>query len=195
MSTTKNTESVRVVLRCRPLQSQEIQDQRTSIVKVNHIRSEVSIANPKAQTSEGPKAFFFNDVFNSETSQKDIYDQVAFPLVDSVLHGYNGTILAYGQPGAGKTYTMQGNINFKESKGIIPRAFEQIFNSIESTPDKQFLVQVSFFEIYNEEVHDLLAQDPRNKLRVHENQVQDPMSKTYFQFRSKMLLMPIKNSL
>ena len=165
---TENIEPVRVVARCRPLLSREIQEQRESIVKVNQSQGEISITNPNSSSSEDRKNFSFDHVFGPETSQNTIYNEIAFPIVHSVLRGYNGTIFAYGQTGAGKTYTMQGNVNFKESKGIIPRAIEQIFNSIESTPDKQFVVRVSFLEIYNEEVSDLFNKDQKSPLLVRE---------------------------
>jgi len=166
----KNIEPVRVVARCRPLLSREIQEQREPIVKVNQEQGEISIANPTVSSNEDPKNLSFDHVFGPDTSQSIIYNEIAFPLVDSVLQGYNGTIFAYGQTGAGKTYTMQGNINSgsEETKGIIPRAIKQIFSFIESTPEKQFVVRVSFLEIYNEQVQDLLNKDQKSPLQIRE---------------------------
>jgi hypothetical protein len=79
------------------------------------------------------------------------------------MQGYNGTIFAYGQTGTGKTFTMEGVADKQELKGIIPRSIEWIFNSIKSYSDQNFLVRVSFVEIYNEEVIDLLNKNIRNK--------------------------------
>ena len=79
------------------------------------------------------------------------------------MQGYNGTIFAYGQTGTGKTFTMEGVADKAELKGIIPRSIEWIFNSIKSYSDQNFLVRVSFVEIYNEEVIDLLNKNIKNK--------------------------------
>jgi hypothetical protein len=79
------------------------------------------------------------------------------------MQGYNGTIFAYGQTGTGKTFTMEGVADKQDLKGIIPRSIEWIFNSIKSYNDQNFLVRVSFVEIYNEEVIDLLNKNIRNK--------------------------------
>lgn len=79
------------------------------------------------------------------------------------MQGYNGTIFAYGQTGTGKTFTMEGVSDKADLKGIIPRSIDWIFNSIKSYSDQNFLVRVSFVEIYNEEVIDLLNKNIRNK--------------------------------
>jgi len=68
----------------------------------------------------------------------------------------------------GKTFTMEGNIEVADKKGIIPRAFEHIFNSIEGTPNKQFLVRASYLELYNEEIRDLLSKNYKTKLELRE---------------------------
>lgn len=74
------------------------------------------------------------------------------------MQGYNGTIFVYGFTGTGKTYTMSGVENDYNEKGIIPRSFEDIFQTIEKHPNKtQFLVKASYLEIYNEEIRDLLS--------------------------------------
>jgi hypothetical protein len=85
-----------------------------------------------------------------------VYDESAFPIVESVLKGYNGTIFAYGQTGCGKTHTMSGT---PENKGIIPKAFDHIFGCIDDAEDnKKFLVRCSYLEIYKEKIRDLLSQ-------------------------------------
>lgn len=95
-------------------------------------------------------------------SQELIFNQTAKPILESVMQGFNGTIFAYGQTGTGKTFTMEG-IDSPELKGIIPRSIEWIFNSIKSNSDQNFLVRVSFIEIYNEEAIDLLNKNIKNK--------------------------------
>jgi len=155
-------------MRCRPLSAQEVTDGREMIVQVGRTRGEVTIHNPKADASEQPKTFAFDNVYDWTCTQEDIYKETAYSIVDSVLEGYNGTIFAYGQTGTGKTHTMEGQPEPRELRGIIPRAFEQVFQQIEGTPNQQFLVRVSFLELYNEEIRDLLANNPKNKLDLRE---------------------------
>ena len=98
-----------------------------------------------------------------------MYNRVARPIVSNVLEGYNGTIFAYGQTGTGKTFTMEGDRSVAELKGIIPNSFAHIFGHIaKSGDDKNFLVRVSYLEIYNEEVQDLLGKDQQARLEVKE---------------------------
>ena len=101
--------------------------------------------------------------------QADIFDFSIKPTVDDILNGYNGTVFAYGQTGAGKSYTMMGtNIDDEEGRGVIPRIVEQIFSSIMTSPlNIEYTVRVSYMEIYMERIRDLLA--PQNdNLPVHE---------------------------
>ncbi|XP_055305522.1 kinesin-like protein KIF3A isoform X3 [Sitodiplosis mosellana] len=96
----------------------------------------------------------------------DLYVDTARPIVDKVLEGYNGTILAYGQTGTGKTYTMSGNSTSPQTKGVIPNTFAHIFGHIAKAKDNQkFLVRVSYMEIYNEEVRDLLAKEIKGETK------------------------------
>jgi kinesin family protein 5 len=101
--------------------------------------------------------------------QADVFDFSIRPTVDDILNGYNGTVFAYGQTGAGKSYTMMGNdIDDEEQKGIIPRIVEQIFASILSSPGNiEYTVRVSYMEIYMERIRDLL-QPQNDNLPVHE---------------------------
>lgn len=99
----------------------------------------------------------------------DLYRHIAFPIVEKVLQGYNGTVFAYGQTGTGKTYTMAGKQNIAECKGIIPNTFSHIFSQISrSSGEKSFVVTVTYLEIYNEDVRDLLSSNPNAKLEVRE---------------------------
>ncbi|NWR03616.1 KIF17 protein, partial [Paradoxornis webbianus] len=68
-----------------------------------------------------------------------------------VVGGYNGTIFAYGQTGSGKSFTMQGAANPSSQKGIIPRAFEHIFESVQCAGNAKFLLRASYLEIYSED--------------------------------------------
>lgn len=104
-----------------------------------------------------------------QCKQSDIFDYSIRPTVDDILNGYNGTVFAYGQTGAGKSYTMMGsNIDDEQNRGVIPRIIEQIFASIMSSPNTiEYTVRVSYMEIYMERIRDLMA--PQNdNLPVHE---------------------------
>jgi len=95
-------------------------------------------------------------------SQEDVFTYCAEGIVKSVVEGYNGTIMCYGQTGAGKTFTMNGSTpNFKY-RGIIPRAINQVFQEIGSHYDHEFVVNASYLEIYNEQLYDLLSDEPRD---------------------------------
>ena len=85
--------------------------------------------------------------------------------MESVAEGYNGTIFAYGQTGAGKTWTMVGVPQDDQLKGIIPRTFTHLFNITQSGDAQQYLLRASFIEIYNEEIRDLLV----DKKKVKDN--------------------------
>uniref|UniRef100_A0A8C0UTS2 Kinesin-like protein n=1 Tax=Cyanistes caeruleus TaxID=156563 RepID=A0A8C0UTS2_CYACU len=108
-------------------------------------------------------------LFGPESKQLDVYNLTARPIIDSVLEGYNGTIFAYGQTGTGKTFTMEGVRAVPELRGIIPNSFAHIFGHIaKAEGDTRFLVRVSYLEIYNEEVRDLLGKDQTQRLEVKE---------------------------
>ena len=117
-----------------------------------------------------PIKYTFDATFDIFSTQMQVYKTAVEPIVESVLDGYNGTIFAYGQTSSGKTHTMLGeDIENEEERGIIPRLVTGIFNKIKQQPeDIEFSVRVSFVEIYNEKIQDLL--DPKkNNLKIHEN--------------------------
>lgn len=79
------------------------------------------------------KEFIFDYVFGIDTRQQNIYEACAFGIVESALDGFNGTVFAYGQTGAGKTFTMVGDYKDPEIKGIIPRAFDHVIQAIHTS--------------------------------------------------------------
>ncbi|KAF0686304.1 Aste57867_21910 [Aphanomyces stellatus] len=162
-------ESVRVVVRIRPLSTKEKQDGRTYIVFSKPEEGEISLNNPEADDREPPKKFTFDASFGPDSEQMNVYQQAARDIVDSVVDGFNGTIFAYGQTGAGKSHTMEGYNDPPELRGIIPNSFKHIFDKIGSIAKSQFMVYASYLEIYNEEIRDLLAADPQNRLELKEN--------------------------
>ncbi|XP_067873914.1 kinesin-like protein KIF3C isoform X2 [Heterodontus francisci] len=168
MSKAKVCESVKVVVRCRPMNGKEEAAACDQIVDMDVKLGQVSVQNPKAIPSEIPKTFTFDAVYDSSSKQSDLYDETVRPLVDSVLEGFNGTVFAYGQTGTGKTYTMQGIWAEPEKRGIIPNSFEQIFTHISRSQDQQYLVRASYLEIYQEEIRDLLNKDQNKKLELKE---------------------------
>lgn len=101
----------------------------------------------KPFTEEAPKQWTFDLCFDWTNKQSEIYVKSAAPIIENVLEGYNGTVFAYGQTGTGKTHTMTGDEG--DERGIMPRAFEDIFKSIDlDSVTTQFLVRASYIEIY-----------------------------------------------
>nr|CEL64362.1 TPA: Kinesin-ii motor protein, related [Neospora caninum Liverpool] len=147
--------SLRVSLldRCRPLNAKEQAESSDVVVHVDSPSATVTLWKPTDGSAE----------------QKQIYDETAVSIVESVMEGYNGTIFAYGQTGTGKTHTMVGSETCYVGKGIIPRSFEHIFSKVGCSSGKRYLVQASFLEIYNEEIRDLLAKNPKGRLELKDH--------------------------
>ncbi|XP_052078458.1 kinesin-like protein KIF3A isoform X1 [Mytilus californianus] len=165
----KQDDCVRVCVRCRPLNDTEVKQGCVMCVKVDEVRGSIEVNIPNSHHGEPPKKFTFDMVFGPNSKQVDLYNQAARPIVDFVLEGYNGTIFAYGQTGTGKTFTMEGVRAVPELRGIIPNSFAHIFGKIaKAEGDTRFLVRVSYLEIYNEEVRDLLHKDQNQRLEVKE---------------------------
>ncbi|KAI1805013.1 kinesin-domain-containing protein [Daldinia bambusicola] len=98
--------------------------------------------------------YFYDNVFTTHDDNSRVYDHIAKRLVRRVMEGYHGTVFAYGMTGTGKTFSMQGTAS---SPGVIPLAITDIFSYIRETPSREFLLRVSYLEIYNERIHDLLS--------------------------------------
>ena len=161
----QKAENIKVVVRCRPFSKKEVDKGFKPIVRINSGQHQVALL--KDQEDPDPKCFSFNSAYAWDCTQQDIYDDAGRPIVQAVLEGFNGTILAYGQTGTGKTYTMEGVVDNEEHKGIILRSFDHIFAYISTVKDKEFLVRASFLQIYMEDVFDLLG-DPKKKLHVRQ---------------------------
>ncbi len=114
--------------------------------------------------------FTFDRVFGIDSQQSDVFDYTIKETVGDLLKGYNGTVFAYGQTGSGKSYTMMGpDIDDRNSRGIIPRIINQIFDSIRDSPENmEYIVAVSYMEIYMERIRDLLKPEKSN-LPIHED--------------------------
>ena len=155
--------TIKVVARFRPPNRTELANSTDSIVSFD-TEDTCTISS-----NEAAGAFTFDRVFDTESRQTDVFDFSIRSTVDDILNGYNGTVFAYGQTGAGKSYTMMGaDIDDEEQRGIIPRIVEQMFASILRSPGNiEYTVRVSYMEIYMEKIRDLLV--PQNdNLPVHE---------------------------
>nr|XP_027236364.1 osmotic avoidance abnormal protein 3-like [Penaeus vannamei] len=160
-------EAVKVIVRCRPMNKRE-KDLNSECVVAMENNMTCALLNPDDKNAP-PKSFTFDGAYFTDSTTEGIYGDVAFPLVESVLEGYNGTVFAYGQTGCGKSFTMQGVHDPPTQRGIIPRAFEHIFEVIQTTENMKFLVLASYLEIYNEEIRDLLGADAKKKLDLKEH--------------------------
>ena len=161
-------ESVKVVVRCRPLNAKEVEQGHETCVQMFPDKGLIEIRNPSLGPTDPMKTFTFDAVYDCNSKQLDLYAETFAPLVDSVLDGFNGTIFAYGQTGTGKTYTMEGIHDVPEQRGVIPNSFEHIFSHIAKSENQQYLVRASYLEIYMEDVRDLLSKDQSKSLDLKE---------------------------
>lgn len=152
--TNESNEMVQVVLRCRPINQEELLTGCVSVVKVNQLSNTVEIYNTKSYKTDYCKVYTFDAAYDYSCTNQSIFDQSVKGLIRSILSGFNGTIFAYGQSGAGKTHTMEGEGN---DKGIVIRTFEEIFDIISKSCKTQYLVRASYLEIYRDNIRDLLC--------------------------------------
>ncbi|KAJ1460123.1 P-loop containing nucleoside triphosphate hydrolase protein [Pelagophyceae sp. CCMP2097] len=152
--------NVRVALRCRPLSKKELGEGDTSC-----FTKEGSSARLK--DGEDEVEFAFDYVYDEESTQAEVFRDVGLPVIDAAFAGFNSTVFTYGQTGSGKSWSMTGLIHNPEQRGLLPRINDAIFDRIraETTEhaDRRFLVQCSYFEIYNEIIFDLLDPTPRKE--------------------------------
>ncbi|XP_061582911.1 kinesin-like protein KIF17 [Cololabis saira] len=162
------SESVKVVVRCRPLNDREKALSSKVVLSMDLQRCQCFIQKPGA-LDDPPKQFTFDGTYYINQTTEQMYNEIAYPLVEGVTEGYNGTIFAYGQTGSGKSFTMQGVQEPAAQKGVIPRAFEHIFESIQCAENTKFLMRACYLEIYNEDIRDLLGGDPKQRLELKEH--------------------------
>ncbi|XP_006865357.1 PREDICTED: kinesin-like protein KIF21A isoform X3 [Chrysochloris asiatica] len=180
MWSTSDESSVRVAVRIRPQLAKEK-------IEGCHICTSVTPGEPQVFLGKD-KAFTFDYVFDIDSQQEQIYSQSIEKLIEGCFEGYNATVFAYGQTGAGKTYTMGTGFDVnitEEEQGIISRAVKHLFKSIEDKkhtaiknglPPPDFKVNAQFLELYNEEVLDLFdttrdidAKNKKSNIRIHED--------------------------
>ncbi|XP_030578142.1 centromere-associated protein E isoform X3 [Archocentrus centrarchus] len=157
--------AVRVCVRVRPLIArEECASEGAEPVQFFWKADQKSIH--QIDDGNSTKSFSFDRVFTADETTSQLYNNIAKPLVVSTVEGYNGTIFAYGQTSSGKTFTMMGS---ERTPGVIPLAVEDVFQTIKNFPKKEFLLRVSYMEIYNETVTDLLVDSWKRKpLEVRE---------------------------
>ncbi|KAK3601966.1 hypothetical protein CHS0354_020727 [Potamilus streckersoni] len=179
-----SSECVKVIVRCRPMNTREKDLECKPVIIIEESRAYCAIKNPNDEKAP-PKTFTFDGAYDINSTTENIYNEIAYPLIEGVTEGYNGTIFAYGQTGCGKSFTMQGISdpstqrgiiprssgfdNASAQKGIIPRAFDHIFETVSVTEGKKFLIHAAYCEIYNEEIRDLLGKDIKAKMELKEH--------------------------
>ncbi|XP_062990201.1 kinesin-like protein KIF21A isoform X5 [Elgaria multicarinata webbii] len=180
MTTGQDESSVRVAVRIRPQLAKEK-------IEGCHICTSVTPGEPQVFLGKD-KAFTFDYVFDIESQQEEIYGQCIEKLIEGCFEGYNATVFAYGQTGAGKTYTMGTGFDvnlMEEEQGIIPRAVKHLYRCIEGKkhaaikqglPPPEFKVNAQFLELYNEEVLDLFdttrdidSKNKKSNIKIHED--------------------------
>eukprot|EP00282_Hemiselmis_andersenii_P038986 CAMPEP_0169428776 /NCGR_PEP_ID=MMETSP1042-20121227/1507_1 /TAXON_ID=464988 /ORGANISM="Hemiselmis andersenii, Strain CCMP1180" /LENGTH=616 /DNA_ID=CAMNT_0009538969 /DNA_START=18 /DNA_END=1865 /DNA_ORIENTATION=- len=174
---TNDGSNFKVVLRVRPPLPRELNGDR-SFEQICRFQGNDSVTvsenlaaldDPKEAGNFSSYTFAFDHVYAEDSNQLSVYNNTARDAVLSTLGGYNATIIAYGQTGTGKTYTMEGEPE-PRTRGIIPRATEEMFGYIEdqACDRKKFLVRASYLQIYNEVISDLLKPE-RTNLHVRED--------------------------
>ncbi|KAK3839567.1 MAG: hypothetical protein JOS17DRAFT_679007 [Linnemannia elongata] len=182
--------NIKVVVRCRPLNSREIAKQAECIIQMNGDMTTI-----RKPDDGGTKSFSFDHSYWSfdksdpnYAGQQRLYDDLGVELLNHSFSGYNTCIVAYGQTGSGKSYSMMG---YGEDRGIIPLSCHELFRRIEANTDPtlSYRVEVSYMEIYCERVRDLL--NPKNKghLKVREH----PSLGPYVEDLSKLMVTSFKD--
>uniref|UniRef100_A0A4W3I8M4 Kinesin family member 4B n=1 Tax=Callorhinchus milii TaxID=7868 RepID=A0A4W3I8M4_CALMI len=164
---------VRVALRCRPLVPKEIREGCQECLTFVPGTPQVILGKDKP--------FTYDYVFDPCTEQEEVFNTAVVPLIDGVFKGYNATVLAYGQTGSGKTYSMGGTYTSAQENdlnvGVIPRVIEMLFRVMKEHADSVVTLKVSYLEIYNEEIIDLLVpshdkspinirEDPKGDIKI-----------------------------
>lgn len=169
--------NIQVYVRCRSRNQREI-DEKSSVVisTMGPNGKEVMLSSPTSSGSLSypKKTYMFDQVFGAESDQNLVFDVTTKNYIQEMMDGYNCTVFAYGQTGTGKTYTMSGDINILgdvesqdkillgEHAGIIPRVLVDLFQRLPNETNNDYSVKVSFLELYNEKLTDLLASGEEN---------------------------------
>lgn len=172
-----NKKNMIVAVRSRPLSQRELEFSNFDIVKIFN-REVVSVINPLEYTYNAESNKYVNDdkqmeitkskehqfafdfAFDEKATQEEVYKYTTEYLLKNVLDGFNATVFAYGSTGSGKTYTMVGN---GENPGLMIRTISDLFTLIEKEKKKAYIIQISYIEVYNETLKDLLIDKNNEK--------------------------------
>lgn len=175
--------NMRVYVRCRSRNEREIGEKSSVVISTLGAKGrEVILSNAAGSLTHSKRTYTFDQVFGAESDQETVFDEVAKDYIREMLEGYNCTVFAYGQTGTGKTYTMSGDISILgdldsqdkillgEHSGIIPRVLVDLFKQL-SQETQEYTVKVSFLELYNERLKDLLAENEQveENIRIFDN--------------------------
>ena len=168
--------SVKVICRFRPMNTREINLNTFSCIKLINDKT-LNIMNNQDFQNAKKKIFTYDKIFGNKSTQIELFELCGKPIISDILKGYNGTIFAYGQTGSGKTFTMEGSdIKNQETQGIIPRCIDTIFQNIKKTDENtNFIITVSYIEIYMEKIRDLLDLS-RENLQINKNNTEIKVS-------------------
>ena len=159
MATVESENTVKVIIRTRPTQHFA-----TNNIRINLPDDTISIFIPRNQkeglinNQKEQWSFHFDKILHN-VPQEEVFEYTMNDILKSSVQGYNGTIFAYGQTGSGKTFTISGAPSNFAYRGIIPRSISRLFNEISTKPEYEFNIQISYLEIYNEIMFDLLPED------------------------------------
>ena len=145
-----------MVVRLRPVNAKEKKDGTLPVVSNSTADSVVTVV--RGQGAKASRSAFKADkTFGSFSSQEEVFDETMPPILKDVMKGFESTVFAYGQTGTGKTHTMEGAIDSADERGIIPRSAERIFETLKGEEYTEHSVSVSYLEIYNQDLTDLLV--------------------------------------
>ena len=148
--------NVKVVVRCRPMNRQETADGREHAVAMDLRMNQVTLRNPK-DGREAPKVFTFDQIYDWNSKQEDVFANVAQPIIEQVIGGFNGTIGRLRADRHGQDlFAMEGVSDRQELQDILPRTFRWIFDACDKAKaeaaegsNAEFLVRASYLEIYS----------------------------------------------
>jgi len=168
-------DAIKVCVRVRPLSKSELDGGEKMCVRIlpqQPYSTTVNLTNPSDTGQAATRAYYFDRAYWSAkesdphyVSQEHLMDDLGHELRSNVLDGYNSCLFAYGQTGSGKTYSVLGSESPPECRGLLPRIVEDIFKIIEKAPN-EFATTISYLEIYNEKIRDLLRSGQEQQLRL-----------------------------
>ena len=160
--------SITVAIRVRPLNQLELEITSLEGIKIINSTSLIVSSDPNTINKKTnlikEHQFFFDYVFGPSSTQEEVYQNTTKKLLPGIIDGLNATVFAYGATGSGKTYTMLGTIN---KEGIMTRSITDLFKLVNNKKNNEFKMEVSYIEIYNEIIRDLLSEG--NVIDIHED--------------------------